>query len=56
MTSHPAVTLHTNYGDITLHIFADKVPKTAKNFLELSQRGYYNGTIFHRVIESFMIQ
>ena len=54
--SNPTVTLHTNHGDITLEIFADKVPKTAKNFVELAKKGYYDGTIFHRVITDFMIQ
>jgi len=53
---NPSVTLHTNHGDITLEIFADKVPKTAKNFVELAKRGYYTGTIFHRIISDFMIQ
>ncbi len=53
---NPKVTLHTNHGDITLEIFADKVPKTAKNFVELAKKGYYDGTIFHRVITDFMIQ
>jgi cyclophilin family peptidyl-prolyl cis-trans isomerase len=53
---NPSVTLHTNHGDITLEIFADKVPKTAKNFVELAKRGYYDGTIFHRIIADFMLQ
>ncbi len=54
--ANPTVTLHTNHGDITIEIFADKVPKTAKNFVELARKGYYDGTIFHRVITDFMIQ
>lgn len=54
--SNPTVTLHTNHGDITLEIFEDKVPKTAKNFVELAKKGYYDGTIFHRIIADFMIQ
>jgi len=54
--SNPTVTLHTNHGDITLEVFEDKVPKTAKNFIELAKKGYYDGTIFHRVITDFMIQ
>jgi cyclophilin family peptidyl-prolyl cis-trans isomerase len=53
---NPSVTLHTNHGDITLEIFADKVPKTAKNFVELAKTGYYDGTIFHRIIADFMLQ
>lgn len=56
MSQNPTVTLHTNHGDIAIEIFADKVPKTAKNFVELAKRGYYNGTIFHRVMTDFMIQ
>jgi len=54
--SNPTVTLHTNHGDITLEVFEDKVPKTAKNFIELARKGYYDGTIFHRIITDFMIQ
>ena len=54
--ANPHVTLHTNHGDITLEIFADKVPKTAKNFVELTKKWYYDGTIFHRIIPDFMIQ
>ncbi len=53
---NPKVTLHTNHGDITLEVFADKVPKTAKNFVELAKKGYYDSTIFHRIITDFMIQ
>jgi cyclophilin family peptidyl-prolyl cis-trans isomerase len=56
MSKNPHVTLHTNHGDITIEVFADKVPKTAKNFVELARKGYYDGTIFHRVITDFMIQ
>jgi cyclophilin family peptidyl-prolyl cis-trans isomerase len=56
MLQNPSVTLHTSHGDITLEIFADKVPKTAKNFVELAKRGYYDGTIFHRIISDFMLQ
>lgn len=53
---NPIITLHTNHGDMSIVIFADKVPKTAKNFIELAQKWYYDGTIFHRVIKDFMIQ
>ena len=53
--SHQVV-IHTNLGDISLVLFRDLAPKTVKNFLELSQKGYYNGVIFHRVIPNFMIQ
>ena len=50
------VKLHTNKGDIVLELYADKAPETVKNFLEYVNSGFYNGTIFHRVINNFMIQ
>ncbi len=50
------VTLQTNYGDITIKLYEDKAPKTVKNFYELAKEGKYDGTIFHRVIDGFMIQ
>lgn len=50
------ITLHTNYGDITLELDFDKAPKTAANFKQYAEDGFYNGTIFHRVINNFMIQ
>ncbi|GAB5379696.1 MAG: peptidylprolyl isomerase B [Aliiglaciecola sp.] len=50
------VKLHTNYGVITLTLFADKAPKTVENFLSYVRDGYYDNTIFHRVIDGFMIQ
>ncbi len=50
-----AITLHTNFGDITLELFQDKAPVTAANFLQYCRDGHYNGTIFHRVIDGFMI-
>ncbi len=50
------VKLHTNKGDITLELYADKAPETVKNFLDYVNSGFYNGTIFHRVINNFMIQ
>ncbi|MDO8412247.1 MAG: peptidylprolyl isomerase [Gallionellaceae bacterium] len=50
------VTLHTNHGDITLELNAEKAPNTVKNFLDYVNSGFYNGTIFHRVIDGFMIQ
>lgn len=50
------VTFHTNYGPITLTLFADKAPKTVENFLSYVNSGYYDNTIFHRVIDGFMIQ
>ncbi|MFZ5510521.1 MAG: peptidylprolyl isomerase [Pseudomonadota bacterium] len=50
------VKLTTNYGTITLELYADKAPETVKNFLGYVESGFYNGTIFHRVIDGFMIQ
>lgn len=50
------VILHTNFGDITLELDAAKAPKTVANFVEYAKSGHYNGTIFHRVINNFMIQ
>lgn len=50
------ITLQTNYGDITIKLDFDKTPVTAKNFLEYAKNGFYDGTIFHRVINGFMIQ
>lgn len=50
------VKLQTNYGDITLALFADKAPKTVENFLSYVNDGFYDNTIFHRVIDGFMIQ
>ena len=50
------VKLHTNFGDITLELDAEKAPKTVENFLKYAEKGFYDGTIFHRVIDGFMIQ
>ncbi|TCV94467.1 peptidylprolyl isomerase B [Biostraticola tofi] len=50
------VTLHTNHGDIVINTFADKAPKTVENFLDYCRSGFYDNTIFHRVINGFMIQ
>jgi len=55
-SSHPMITLKTTSGDITLELFSDKAPKTVENFIKLAREGFYNGTRFHRVIESFMVQ
>jgi len=51
-----AVILTTNHGNIKLELDAEKAPKTVANFLAYVQSGHYNGTIFHRVIDGFMIQ
>lgn len=52
----PRVTLKTNMGDIVLELNPEKAPKTVENFLGYVKSGHYSGTIFHRVIENFMIQ
>ena len=49
-------TFNTSRGPIHLRLFADKAPVTVANFVNLAQRGYYNGLSFHRVIPDFMIQ
>ena len=50
------VKLHTTLGDITLELDSDKAPKTVENFLQYVKDGFFDGTIFHRVIDGFMIQ
>ena len=50
------VVLKTNKGDIKIELFADKAPDTVKNFLQYVDQKFYDGTIFHRVIDGFMIQ
>jgi cyclophilin family peptidyl-prolyl cis-trans isomerase len=54
--ANPNVTIQTNHGTITAEMFADAAPKTAGNFMELARKGFYDGVIFHRVIDGFMIQ
>lgn len=50
------VTLHTSKGKITLKLFPEEAPETVENFLSYVRDGFYDGTIFHRVIDNFMIQ
>ena len=50
------VIIRTTFGDITLELDADKAPKTVENFLKYASEGFYDGTVFHRVIDNFMIQ
>ena len=52
----PRVTLVTSAGDITVELDAERAPKSVANFLQYVRAGHYNGTVFHRVIENFMIQ
>ena len=51
-----AILITTNLGNITIELDADKAPKTVENFLAYMNAGHYNNTIFHRVIDGFMIQ
>ena len=52
----PQVSIKTTMGEIVLELDQEKAPKTVANFLQYTKSGYYNGTIFHRVIDGFMIQ
>lgn len=57
MTMHTAVaTIHTNHGDIVINLFGNHAPRTVKNFIDLANKGFYDGVIFHRIIDNFMIQ
>jgi len=56
MSTSPQVILHTNQGDILVELDAAKAPNTVQNFIDYVQDGFYDGTIFHRVISNFMIQ
>jgi peptidyl-prolyl cis-trans isomerase B (cyclophilin B) len=53
---HPVVKMETSLGEIDLELYEDKAPVTVANFLQYVKDGFYNGTIFHRVIPGFMIQ
>lgn len=50
------VIIRTTFGEITLELDAQKAPKTVENFIAYAKEGFYDGTIFHRVIDNFMIQ
>lgn len=52
----PKATIKTKFGDMEIAFFPEKAPKHVENFLALAKSGFYNGTIFHRVISGFMIQ
>jgi len=56
LAGNPQVNLQTNKGLIVLELYPDKAPKSVENFLAYVDSGFYNGTIFHRVIKDFMIQ
>lgn len=53
---NPMVVLSTSMGDIKVELYQDKAPITVKNFLDYAKAGYYDGTVFHRVIPGFMVQ
>ena len=53
---NPVAEFHTSEGDFTIELFADRAPNTAKNFKDLAEKGYFDGLVFHRVIDGFMIQ
>ena len=55
-TGPPAVVFSTSLGDITIELYPDKAPITVENFLQYVDSGFYDGTIFHRVIPGFVIQ
>ncbi len=54
--AHPQVELKTSMGNIVIELFPDKAPKTVANFLHYVNNGFYDGTVFHRVIPGFLIQ
>ena len=56
MADQPKVLLHTSMGDIKLALDADDAPATVENFLQYVRDGHYDNTVFHRVIDGFMIQ
>ncbi len=56
MSENRKIKFTTNKGVFVAEMFEDKAPLTTKNFIELTEKGFYNGIIFHRVIEDFMIQ
>ena len=53
---NPEVTIHTNHGDIRIELYTKEAPVSVANFLQYANDGYYDGTIFHRIISHFMIQ
>jgi peptidyl-prolyl cis-trans isomerase B (cyclophilin B) len=55
-SKNPVVTLETTKGTITIELYPEKAPETVANFIQYTQDGFYDGTIFHRVIPNFMIQ
>ena len=56
LAANPQVEMKTSQGTLVIELFADKAPSTVANFLQYVKDGFYNGTVFHRVIDGFMIQ
>lgn len=56
LAANPMVEMETSSGKIVIELYPDKAPKSVENFLQYAKDGFYNGTIFHRVIAGFMIQ
>lgn len=56
MSTHPRVSLQTNLGTIVIELDAEKAPKTVENFVTYVRDGHYDGTVFHRIINNFMVQ
>ncbi len=55
-SDNPKAIIHTSMGDISIELFADKSPASVENFIRYANSGFYDGTVFHRVISHFMIQ
>ncbi len=56
VAANPVVEMNTSQGTVTIELYPDKAPQSVANFLQYAKDGFYNGTIFHRVINGFMIQ
>ena len=55
-SANPQVTIHTNHGDIRIELYPQQAPVSVENFLQYTRDGYYEGTIFHRVVADFVVQ
>lgn len=53
---HPRVLMHTSQGDFTLELFPEKAPKSVANFLQYVRDGFYDGTVFHRAVQGYLVQ
>lgn len=56
LAANPMVEMKTSAGEIVIELYADKAPKSAENFAQYVKDGFYDGTVFHRVIDGFMVQ